>query len=530
MLAIRRLDQSRVIPLPGTENGQDPFFSPDGRWIGFLTAGNLKKVLVQGGAPVTLANVFTARGATWDADGSIIAALTNRSALDRIPAAGGTPQPVTKLDPGELTHRWPQVLPGGHAVLFTGRSPTLNSYENASIDVVTLKTGARKTLWRGGYFGRYVPSRGARGHLVYLHEGTLFAVPFDPGRLELEGTPIPVVEDIASDPLSGGGQFDVSATGTMVYLAGGGAPAWMLVSLDAAGKTKPILNQAGMYYSPRFSPDGRKLALAVEAGSGSDIFIHDFARESMSRLTFNQQGNIEPVWTPDGKYIVYRSVRGGALWWVRADGGGEPRRLQEAPGPEIQACSFSPDGTRLAYQVTNLSTGSDVFILPLDLSDPDRPKPGQPQPLMATAAGERYPAFSPDGRFMAYQSDDSGVYEVYVRRVDGPAATWQISAGGGRMARWSHGGRQIFYQAPGNRIMVADYDLAGDSIVPRKPRLWSPTQLFDPGYLNLDIAPDGKRFAVFLPPPARTEKEGAVHVTFLLNFFDELRRRAAPGK
>src|SRR5262249_20911481 len=158
----------------------------------------------------------------------------------------------------------------------------------------------RKTLWRGGYFGRYLPTRGTRGHLVYIHDGTLFAVPFDPDRLVLEGTPEPIVDDIASDPTSGGGQFDVSATGTLAHLSGSGRRAGPMVLLDATGKTVPILPNAGMYYSPRFSPDGRKLAYAVEAGNGSDIFVYDFERQSTSRLTFNQQGNIEPVWTPDG--------------------------------------------------------------------------------------------------------------------------------------------------------------------------------------------------------------------------------------
>jgi Tol biopolymer transport system component len=528
ILATRRLNESTVTPLPGTESGQDPFFSTNGESLGFFTASNLKVVSVQGAAPMTLATTFTARGATWDTDGSVIAPLTNRGAMFRIPADGGAPQKVTQLEPLELTHRWPQLLPGGRAVLFTARTPSFNSYENAAIDAVTLKTGARKTLLRGGYFGRYLPTRGSRGHLIYLHEGVLFAVPFDPERLELEGTPARVVEDIASDPISGAGQFDASASGTLVYLAGPGMQAWPMAWLDAAGATEPILSKTAMYYSPRFSPDGRRLAFAMEAGNGSDLYVYEFAHQSITRLTFTQQGNIEPVWTPDGKYIAYRSTRPSGLWWIRADGGGEPQLLSNVSG-DAQACSFSPDGKRLAYQVPNGATGLDISILPLDLSDPDHPKPGTPEPLLATNASERYAAFSPNGRWIAYQSDESGNPEVYVRRVSDPRGKWQVSVGSGTVPIWSRNGREIFYRSPANQIMVSEYEETDHSFVARNRRAWSPAHILDPGYVNLDLAPDGKRFAVFLDPRVSAQRNGNLHVTFLLNFFDELRRRAPAG-
>jgi len=533
LLATRRLDDTKVTPLRGTDDGTDPFFSPDGQWIGFIADGKLKKILVQGGAPITLATAFSARGATWDSDGSIIGEQNNRDPLMRVPADGGPTRPVTKLADGELSQRWPQVLPGG-AILFTGRSPSLNSYENADIGVVTLKTGARKTLWRGGYFGRYLPTRGDRGHLVYLHEGALFAVPFDPKRLVLEGTPAPVVEGIASDPTSGGGQFDFSANGTLVYMEGVGSRWWSMVSLDAAGKVEPLLSQPAMYYSPRFSPDGRRLAYAVEAGNGSDIFVYDFERHSSTRLTFSQKGNIEPVWAPDGKHIVYRSVQPPELWWVRADGTAEPQLLR-AGNTDLEACSFSPDGKHLAYQEMSPATSHDISILPLDLSDPDHPKPGSPQSVLATAASERYPAFSPDGRWIAYDSDESGTQEVYVRRAAASGGKWQVSAGGGNMAMWSRDGHQIFYQSPANQIMVADYDAGGESFLLRNVRLWSPVRILSRGFVNLDAAPDGKRFAVFMSPDAASEKQAGsekrnnVHVTFLFNFFAELRRRVPPS-
>ena len=520
ILATRKLDESRVTPLPGTEDAVNPFFSRDGRWIGFVSRGSLKKVLVEGGAPITLANIANPRGATWAADDYIIAPLSNGRPLSLIPAAGGETQLLTELDGDELSQRWPQILPDGRAVIFTGRSPTLNSYENATIDAFTITTKERRTLWRGGYFGRYVPSRGTKGHLLYIHEGVLFGVPFDPQRLELEGTPSAIVEGVATDPISGGGQFDVSTNGTLVFLDGPGTRSWSMLSLDASGKTEPLQPKPGMYYSPRFSPDGRRLAFAVEAGNGSDIFVYDFASQSTTRLTFSQQGNIEPLWTPDGKHIVYRSTRPRVLWWIRADGG-EPVRLTSTTDQDILPTSFSLDGTRLVYQ-----EGGNVFILPLDLSDPDRPKPGTREPLLSSPANETFATFSLDGRWIAYVSNESGRNEVYVRRSSVPAGKWQISAGGGNFAMWSRTGHEIFYVGPDNRIMVAEYQTSGDSFVVRKTRQWSSTQIFSPGFVPLNLSPDGKRVALLEDPALRAEKKENLHVTFLLNFFDELRRRA----
>jgi serine/threonine-protein kinase len=530
LLATRLLDQPRITVLPGTEEGADPFFSPDGRWIGFYTSSRLKKISVQGGAPVTLAAALNPRGATWDEDGTIIAALTNRTSLTRVPADGGTPQPLTQLEPGEPTHRWPQILPGGGAVLFTARTPTLNNFENASIDVVSLKNGQRKTLWRGGYFGRYLPTSGRRGHLVYLREGALFGVPFDPERLEIEGTPARLLEDVASDASSGGGQFDFSRAGTLVYLSGTGARNWPVVWLENSGRTQPLVPQPGLYYSPRFSPDGRVLALAVDEGRGSDIFLYDLQLHTMRRLTFTSGLNVEPVWTPDGKYVVCRSVTPSvALWWMRADGAGEPQRLMDSQ-VEIQPYSFSRDGRRLAYQTMSAETRFDLWVLPLDLTDPDRPKPGKPELLLGTPASERHAAFSPDGRWLAYVSDQSGIPEIYVRPEPGGRGQWQVSVGGGSLPIWSRNGRELFYLTADNRIMVAAYETKGGSFLAGKPRLWSPVQLLAPGFVNLDLAPDGKRFAVFLRPEAQIEEKRTVHVTFLLNFFDDVRRRLPGGR
>jgi Tol biopolymer transport system component len=537
-LATRLLDQAKATLLPGTENAVDPFFSPDGQWIGFFADGKMKKISVQGGAAVTLCDAPDARGGSWGEDGSIIVNLISYSGigLSRVPAAGGTPQAITKPgDKGENAHRWPQILPGGQAVLFTGN--TVNGvYDEASIEVLSLKTGQWKTVQPGGYFGRYLPS----GHLVYLHQGTLFAVGFDVDRLEARGTPAPLLEDVAASAGSGGGQFDVARNGTLVYLGGKSSTAsWQVAWMDNTGKTKPLLAEPGQYSSPRFSPDGNRLALVVRSAGGDDIQVYDWQRDRMTRLTFTQR-NVRPVWTPDEKHIAFqfRSPGANSMQWIRADGAGEAQPLLESKQLNLAPYSFSPDGQRLAFTELHLDTSTDLWTLPLDVTDPEHPKPGKPELFLRTRFNQSEPAFSPDGNWVAYKSNESGRDEVYVRPFPGGSPSgsgkWQISTGGGRYPIWSRSGRELIYKTltPDNRIMVGAYTAKGDSFVPDKPRPWSNTQIFEPylGLWNLDLAPDGKRFAVFPRPEATSEHKGSVHVTVLLNFFDELRRRVPVGK
>jgi Tol biopolymer transport system component/predicted Ser/Thr protein kinase len=523
-LATRLLDQAQATLLAGTENAADPFFSPDGQWIGFFADGKMKKISVQGGAAATLCDVANARGASWGEDGSIIVTLTNSHAdgLSRVPAGGGTPQAITKPgDKGEASHRYPQILPGGQAVLFT--STTVDgAYEDASVAVTSGGTCLRQT---------------GPATFVYVHQGTLFALGFDLDRLEVRGTPVPVLEDVAGDAFAGAGHYDVARNGTLVYLSGKSSVAnWPVVWMDSTGKLQPLLAAPGPYYTPRFSPDGKRLALAVAVGAfgSGDIQVYDWQRDTMTRLTFTQS-NLFPVWTPDGKHIAFgvRSPRANSMWWIRADGAGEAQLLLESKG-ELRPHSFSPDGTRLAF--AELGTGFDLWTLPLDVSDPDHPKPGKPELFLRTPSNEYDPAFSPDGRWIAYSSDESGRYEVSVRPFPGGASSgsgkWQISAGGGLHPIWSRDGRELFYETLDNRIMVSTYTANAASFAPNKPRLWSNTQVLGlaPVLWNLDLARDGKRFAVFPIPEATGEQKGSVHVTVLLNFFDELRRRVPVGK
>jgi Tol biopolymer transport system component len=540
LLATRLLDQPAPTLLSGTDNATVPFFSPDGQWIGFGADGKLKKISVLGGAALALCDAPSLRGASWGADGNIIVALNSTTVgLSRVPDSGGQPQTLTKpQDRGEQRNFWPHSLPDGNAVLFAANSS--GNWDTANVEVLALKDGALKTgevkiLVRGGYSPHYVPAAsGGVGHLVYVHEGVLLGVPFDPVKLELRGTPAPLLEDVAANAGTGGGQFDISRTGSLVYLAGKSTTSGVTLSwMDSSGKMEPLLPKMERYEHPRFSPDGNFLAISMITISKGryDVYVYDWRHDTMPRLTFNGANNVEAEWSPDGKHLVYDADDG--LWWVRADGGGEPQRLLEGK-PEINRTvnGISPDGKRVSYSIVGLEGKMDTYTLPLDLSDPEHPKAGKPEVFLRTPAWEGWARFSPDGRWMAYVSDESGTREIYVRPFPGPGGKWQISSGGGAAPVWSRDGRQLFYGNPELKIMVSDYTTKGDSFTYSKPRVWSDTGLNGGNGLNpyFDIAPDGKRFAVIPRADAAQEKQGNLHATFLLNFADEVRRRVPVGK
>jgi len=539
MLASRPLDKPEGTVIAGTENGSGPFFSPDSQWIGFFADGKMKKIAANGGAPIVVANISNARGAGWGEDGTIVAALTNTSGLSVISAAGGTPQPLTQLRAGEATHRWPQMLPGGKAVLFTSSS-NISNYENANIEMVTLKTGERRTLLSGGYFGRFVPTSASGAHLLYIHEGIMFALPLagvseDASKLKPQGSPLPVLDDVASLSTSGAGQFDFSQTGVLVYQKGkAGAETWQLETLDASGgrKRRPQFSQPAAYFSPRYSPDGRHLAVALE-GKGLDIYLYDLQKDALSRLTFVGTGSLDPVWTPDGRHIAFQASDSGSssLSWVRSDGAGGVQNLLEGK-KTYRVNSFTPDGRWLAYDQDGETTNRDVFIVSLDLTDPDHPKAGKPEAFVHSVANEVHPAFSPDGRWLAFASDETGIYEVYVRPFPETAGggKWQISSGGGKVPVWSRKGGNLFFEDLDGRVMVTGYAVSGPSFVAGKPRLWSDQHLIQPtDDWNYDVAPDGQSIEALVARSAEGNRT-SMHITFLLNFFDELLRRTSQRK
>jgi serine/threonine-protein kinase len=526
-LFARRLDQTRATELAGTEGAYAPFFSPDGQWVAFFASAKLKKISVEGGAAVALCDaVNNPQGGSWGEDGNIVAVLTGRGGLSRIPSAGGAPTPVTELAPGEATHRWPQILPGGKAVLFTSNTTTA-AFDGANIEVISLADHRRKTLARGGTFGRYLPASNGTGHLVYFNRGTLFAVPFDSDKLEVHGTPSPVLEEVAYSTVYGSAQFDFSPSGTLVY-RGGGAAGSNLVTvqwLDAAGKTQPLLAKPGGYERPRVSPDGQRLAF----DDGTDIWVYEARRDALTRLTFGGGANIVPVWSPDGRYIAFGGP--GGIWYVRSDGGSKPQRLIEGKNP-LFAFSFTFDGKRLAYNEANPRTAYDFWTVPIE-SDGAGLRAGKPESFLQTPADERSPVFSPDGRWLAYLSNESGKYEVYVRAFPDKGGKWQISNAGGVYPVWSGNGHELFFRGDDNRIMVATYAAKADSFVPDKPRVWSDKRLADLGLIgtsNYDLAPDGKRIAALMPVETPEAQQTQSHVIFLMNFGDELQRKVPVSK
>jgi serine/threonine-protein kinase len=529
-LFTRTLDQASPTLLSGTEGASDVFFSPDSQWIGFFADGAMKKVPVTGGAVVNLCKAPNARGASWGQDGNIIVTLNSPpgTGLSLVRDSAGTPQTLTNpADAGDASHRWPQILPGGGAVLFTA-SPVAGDYDNASIKVLTVKTGQIKVVARGGYFGRYIPLSDKDGELIYVNQGTLFGVPFNLQRLEATGTVTPLLEDIAGDTATGGGQFDFSRNGTFIYLNGkSAAQSWPLAWLDSSGKKQPLLETPGTYLTPRLSPDGKRLAFS---SAYNQIQIYDIERDTTINLTFTDERvvNLFPVWTPDGEHLVFRAQSSSStfsLVWIRSDGSGTPQSLLESK-TELRPYSFSPDGTRLAFAGGESRNGLDLWTVPLDLADPEHPKAGKPELFLDTKFDEYEPAFSPDGRWIAYRSLSTGVSEVYVQPFPGPGGKWLI--GTGRHPIWSKNGRELFYYGNDNRVTVATYRVNGASFVADRARVWSDVRIMEPNAVlwNMDLAPDGKRVVV----SERNVQNGPVYVTVLLNFFDELRRRATATK
>jgi Tol biopolymer transport system component len=534
-LAMRRLDQSTVTILAGTEGAVDPFFSPDGQWIGFFAGQKLKKIPLHGGGVVSLCDdAGLGRGASWGEDGAIIANLDSYH-LFRVPAAGGEPQVIGKPEQhGERTWRWPQVLPGGENVLFTGAvASSAAAFNSANIEVLSLKSGRVKVVRPGGFFGRYLPS----GHLIYFRKGALYGVPFDLGRLETHGAPAPLLEDLADSENTADDRVSFSQTGILLYASAarraGVAP---LSWLDSAGKSQrvvsPSISVSQRAETPRLSPDGNRLALSV----AGDLFVHDLQRGTVTRLTFDAALNRRPVWTTDGRHIVYASDVPASdgefrVWWIRSDGSNQPEKLfgERTPLPNS---SISPDGRTLALVRTAKDRAFEIWTLPLDLSNPDHPKSGKPTLFASESLSQVDPAFSPDGRWIAYVSTNgAGIGgQITVRPFPSAlsAGKWQVSESGAKFPVWSRNRRELFYVNSDNRIMVASYTASEHAFVPEKPRQWSPAPLFRPtnnALWDLDIAPDGRRFVVLAPPESKSQEPATVHATIILNFFDELRRR-----
>jgi Tol biopolymer transport system component len=525
-LFTRRLDQLKATELPGTDGADGPFFSPDGQWVAFAVGNKLNKISVDGGAVVPLGDVTPYGGGSWAADGSVVAAQLLKG-LVRVSPGGAAPTAITEIATGEFIQEYPQILPGDKAALFTAYT-TPPDPEKASIDVVTFADHHRKTLVRGGVSPRYAASSNGTGHLLYINKGTLYAIPFDPNHLETSGAAVPVVDGVATAvQASGGGQYDLSKTGTLIYRRGTGGPTSGMVTvrwLDANGKTEALVTKPASYQGPRLSPDGRRLAVVIREGSGQDVWVYEMQRETWTKLSSGGT-NVSPIWSPDGKYIVFGALATGMMW-TRSDGAGQPQPLTQSKSIQVP-WSFTPDGKRLAYiDVSNASGGggAQIWTLPLE-GEGGQWKGGTAEPFLKTQFTDVTPAFSPDGHWLAYQSNESGRDEVYVRPFpipsSGQGGKWTISSNGGIAPVWSKSGHELLYLS-GAQIMAVSYSVKGDAFQQEKARVWAAKL----GGGQWDLAPDGKRLAVLMPVEAPEAPKADHEVVFLQNFFDELRRKA----
>lgn len=495
---------------------------------------------------VPLADIVNHAGSSWSEDGSIFVSQGfQKAGILRIPSDGGPPQTAVELGSGEVALALPQILPGGKAVLFVaGRGLDI---DKLAINVLTLADRRRKVLVRGGHSPRYLPSSGSAsrlGHLVYVNKTTLFAVPFDLERLETRGTAVPVLNDVAYNNPTGVGQFDFSRTGTLVYRRSNGDASatatlqWVYPTDGPSGKlnskNERLRTKPGIYQSPSLSPDGTRIAMSVTDGGNTDIWVYEPRRDSMTRLTFGGAYYRYPIWSADSQYVVFSSV-GQGLFQARADGAGQPQavmtnktNLNQIPG------SFTPDNKRLAYFE---GVGrSQIWTVPLE-EQSGHLKAGTPEQFFTSKFSDQAPSFSPDGRWLAYQSDESGANEVYVRPF--PPRTLeqggkQVSNNGGTGPRWSRSGHELIYQS-GDQLLSASYTVRGNEFVAEKPRVWvaklGAAVLFNGASdRNWDLAPEGNRVAVATPLESAEAPKQEHEIVMLLNFFDELRRKVPVGK
>jgi serine/threonine protein kinase len=508
-LYLRPIDRFEATPMRGTEGASWPFFSPDGLWVGFFAADKLKKVRVTGGVAQTICEaVRGASGADWAPDDDIFFGASG-TGLWRVPASGGRPQAVTSLDKkkGEFSHLWPHILPGANAVLFTVEAPR----ENFHIAVESLTTHERRNLIQRGTYGRYASS----GHLIYAWEGSLLASAFDLGRLKVTGPEIPLLENLRLSA-DGSAQFALSGNGSLVYAAGGPPPARTLVWVDRHGNARPLPAAARGYNQPRLSPDGQRLALEIEDAAGSDIWIYDLMRDVPVRLTYDRK-SVFPRWSPDGKHLVFSSTRSGVLnlFVQTADGSGQAEQLFPSE-VEQWVGSWSRDGRMLTFVGVSPTDSGDIWVLPLQGER-------KPQPFLRAPFTQYGALISPDGRWLAYVSDESGRFEVYVTSFPSGQGKWQISTEGGTQVIWAPTGRELFWRN-GDKVMTAGVE-ANATFAATKPLL-----LFSAAYLrhwqglpDWDITPDGQRFIMIKVSEAES---APTQVNVVLNWFEELKNKS----
>ena len=500
-LYIRQVDSQEARVLPGTLGAAAPFFSRDSQWVGFGNAASGFKASTSGGTVLNLGPAAAfGNGASWAGDGMITLGSTN--GLQQMSDAGGAVRGLVQLTAGEGVHRLPDVLPQGRGVLFTAAGA-----QSSVIAVYSTTTHERRDLIPSGTAPHYVPT----GHLVYVQGGTLFAAPFDLDTLRITRDPKPVMQGILQTN-TGFPYYSFSDTGTLVYVSGAAQAPRNLVWVTRNGTEQPLPAPPREYDWPRLAPDGRRIAVEVSG----QTWIYDTSRETVTRLTFAGAQNDGPVWTPDGTRVAVRSTREGSpggIFWQMADGSGGDERLSTAVQVSDLPMSFSPDGQLLAFGRPDPKTQRDIWVL----SVKDRT---QRKLFLGTPATEGAARFSPDGRWIAYVSDESGRPEIYVQPYPGPGGKWQISVDGGIEPAWNPNGRELFYRSGDKMMAVA---------VTTQPMFTAgrPTMLFEGTYLastfpltgvTYDVTRDGQRFLM-----VKDQAASATQINVVVNWFEELK-------
>jgi eukaryotic-like serine/threonine-protein kinase len=493
MLWVQSLDSNTARPMPGTENAGFPFWSYDGHYVGFFAGGKLQKIAAEGGPPQTICDAKDARGGDWNQDNVVLFTPTPGDGLFRVPAAGGTPTQVTELEAraGETSHRWPMFLPDGKHYLFWIQGAKVA--EDGGIYVGALDSKQRRLLVPSESSGAYAEP----GYLLFVRDGALLAQKLNLGKLQLEGDARPVAAHVGVNTTVFRSIFAASATGTLLYLEGGTSVGHRLMWYGLDGKPGPdAVPEEARYRNPAFSPDGNRLAASIVTSNSQDIWVFDLQRKSKSRLTFAQGRSFHPTWSPDGRWIYYSSFRDGRVYMYRrpSDGTGNEETILAPKGVRVAIPnSISNDGKYVAYQQVVDSEKSprnyDLYVLPLF---GDR----KPIPQLLSPFLKAWPEFSPDGKWLAYASEETGRLEVYAMPFPGPGGKYQLSTGGGNNPKWSRDGRELFFSNDVGEVLAVDVRQNGAALQLGTPRKVLKASMVGGPEGPFAVSPDGKKVLI----------------------------------